>query len=95
MRIGPWLVAALLALALAPGCSPRGGEGAAAPSVREVQEFHSAVVDDDAIIVERLLTARPALVNARNEQGQTPLQVANQRGAHEAANVLRDHGAEE
>lgn len=95
MRWWGFVAGAMIILALAGGCASKDGAGGAGPSARDVQEFHAAVADDDAIIVERLLAAKPALANARNEQGQTPLQTANQRGASEAADVLRRHGAKE
>lgn len=82
--------AAILLAVLTAGC---GKPKAAQLTDTEVKEFFTAVEDGDAAIVERLIKAKPALVNARNENGQTPLQVATQRNNEEVADVLRKNGA--
>jgi len=63
------------------------------PSEQEVQEFRSALKDGDAAIVDRLLSAKPGLVNVKDETGRTPLADAEARGDDEMLQVLRRHGA--
>lgn len=65
-----------------------------APSAHEIQEFRDALRDGDAAIVDRLLAARPGLVNVRDEQGRTPLAEAMERGDEEMVQVLRKHGGQ-
>ena len=84
-----FLACSLTALA---GC---GKKEASAPSANDVQEFHSAVQDGDAEIIRRLLQAKPGLVNAKNQLGQTPLQVAKQKGADDLVEVLKKFGGTE
>jgi hypothetical protein len=45
--------------------------------------------------VDRLIRAKPALVNAPNQNGETPLKVAGQRGSEDVADLLRKHGGHE
>lgn len=85
-------LAAIIGCAAMVGC---GKPDVAAPSVNDTTEFFNAVQDGDAEIVRRLVQAKPGLVNARNEQGQTALQVANQRGSEDLADVLKKAGAKE
>lgn len=89
----------LLALACLPafwvaGC---GKKGQAAPdaSSNEVRQFHDAINDGDAEIVRRLLAAKPYLANAKNEQGVTPLNEAEQHNNDEVADVIRKAGGRE
>jgi ankyrin repeat protein len=58
-----------------------------------VQEFRSALKDGDAAIVDRLLSAKPGLVNVKDETGRTPLADAEARGDDEMVQVLKRHGA--
>lgn len=58
----------------------------------EITEFFSAVQDGDATIVDRLLSAKPALANARNSQGQTPLAIAQQASNDDLVSVIKRHG---
>jgi ankyrin repeat protein len=58
----------------------------------EISEFHAAVQDGDADIVRRLVQAKPYLVNEKNEQGLTPLKVAEEKGNEELAEVLKKAG---
>lgn len=74
------------------GCGKRKVEP---PSETEESEFQTAVQDGDADIVDRLLRAKPALVNIPDSTGKMPLTVANEKGATELADVLRKHGAHE
>lgn len=62
------------------------------PSQQEVQEFRNALDDGDAAIVDRLLSAKPGLVNVRDESGRTPLARAEERGDDEMVQVLERHG---
>ncbi len=62
------------------------------PSSTEVQEFRNALNDGDAVIVDRLLSAKPGLVNIRDEQGRTPLAQARARDDSEMVEVIRRHG---
>lgn len=66
-----------------------------APSANDVTEFHAAVQDGDAAIVDRLLKAKPALVNSPNQNGETPLKVAKQKSNDELAEVIQKHGGHE
>jgi ankyrin repeat protein len=74
------------------GC---GKPAPALPTQQETQEFHSALMDGDAAIVDRLLSAKPALANARDQQGKTPLAHARERGDDELAHVIERHGGKE
>jgi hypothetical protein len=81
-----------LFLTIALGC---GKSKVEAPSANDVTEFHNAVQEGDATIVERLLSAKPNLVNAPNERGETPLKVAKQKNNDELADVITKHGGHE
>lgn len=74
------------------GC---GKSEAPPPTQVEVQEFFAAVQEGDAVIVDRLLKAKPNLANAKNSAGETPLQVARKQNNEELAEVLKKHGAKE
>ena len=74
------------------GC---GKKSAALPSAHEVQEFHAAVQDGDAAIVDRLLRAKPQMANARNAAGETPLAVAKKQPDSDVADVINKHGGHE
>ena len=65
------------------------------PSANDVAEFQSAVQDGDAMVVDRLLKAKPALVNVPNQNGETPLKVAKQQNNDELAEVIQKHGGHE
>ena len=83
-----WLII-LMVPVLASAC---GRKAAAPPSANDVQEFHSAVQDGDAAIVDRLLRAKPELVNVRNAAGETPLAAARKQPDSEVAEVIKKHG---
>ena len=86
----------VLTLAALPSLAACGHKSAAPdPGSREVTEFHAAVLDGDADVLERLIRAKPFLVNAKNANGETPLRVATQKGNQEVADLLRKHGAHE
>jgi ankyrin repeat protein len=87
-----WVFATcIVAIGLA-GC---GKAKVAAPSANDVTEFHAAVQDGDATIVDRLLKAKPSLVNAPNQNGETPLKVAKQKSNDELVEVIQKHGGHE
>ena len=90
MRIS-LVITVALALSLC-GC---GKPVAKTVTPHEVSEFHSVVRDGDALIVERHLAAKPGLVNARDENGKSPLAAAREAGHDDVADVLRKHGAAE
>ena len=77
------------------GCGGKKPEAAPDPKSNEVQQFHEALRDGDVEIVRRLIGAKPYLVNAANEQGLTPLKVAQQAGNEELATLLKEKGARE
>lgn len=77
---------------LLAGCAPKQPQAPPDPKSTEVVEFHAALRDGDVDIISRLLSAKPYLVNARNEQGQSPLQVAEQSGNQELADLIRKRG---
>jgi ankyrin repeat protein len=76
----------LVVLLALSGC---GKAEAPPPTATEVSEFFNAVQDGDAEIVSRLLKAKPGLASAKNENGETALQVAESRGLDEVAEALR------
>lgn len=92
-----WMAAAALACALGSFSAGCGGKPPAAPdpTSNEVSQFHDAVRDGDVEIVRRLIAAKPYLVNARNEQGVSPLQAARQGGNDELAALIREKGGKE
>ena len=81
-----------LTVLFGPGCGKAKVE---APSSNDVSEFHAAVQDGDAAVVDRLLKAKPALVNAPNQNGETPLKVAKQKNNDELAEVIQKNGGHE
>lgn len=83
LLFGPWL----------SGCAPKQPAAPPDPKSREVVEFHAALQDGDVEIIRRLIAAKPFLVNARNEQGVSPLQVAEQQGNQELIDLLKQKGA--
>jgi hypothetical protein len=85
------LAAACVAIAV-PGC---GKPKPQPPSATEVQEFQNALNDGDAAIVDRLLSAKPGLVNIRDSQGRTPLAQAKAREDSEMVQVIERHGGKE
>lgn len=83
---GPWVIVG------PTGCSkPR----PAVLNATEIQEFQNAMNDGDAAIVDRLLSAKPGLVNVRDAQGRTPLQQARERDDAELIQVIERHGGKE
>lgn len=84
-----WTCIFLAVVSLGTGCAK---SPPPPPSQQEVQEFRNALNDGDAAIVDRLLSAKPGLVNVRDESGRTPLAVAEEKGDEEMAQVLRRHG---
>lgn len=58
------------------------------------EDIHKAVQQGDAAAVQELLTTNPALVNQKNEYGQTPLHTALLRGKTEIAGLLIAQGAD-
>src|SRR5262245_29836000 len=84
----------LEALLLLSGCHHQ-ETPAAAPSAGDVSEFDSAVRDGDTSIVSRLIKAKPEMINAKDEQGKTPLKIATEKGDQEMADLLRRHGGHE
>lgn len=90
------LVGAVLGVSLVTvgpvGC---GRPKPAQPSSTEVQEFQNAMNDGDAAIVDRLLSAKPGLVNVRDSQGRTPLRQARDRDDAELIQVIERHGGKE
>ena len=76
----------------AAGCSKSTVEP---PNQTEISEFQTALQDGDADIVDRLIKAKPSLVNTPDPSGKMPLTVANEKGATEVADVLKKHGAHE
>lgn len=81
-----------LVILILTGCGRKAPEP---PSANDVQEFHAAVQDGDATIVDRLLRAKPALANAKNASGETPLTAAKRQTDSEVAEVIRKHGGHE
>jgi ABC-type glycerol-3-phosphate transport system substrate-binding protein len=65
------------------------------PAASDVTEFDSAVRDGDTDIVSRLIKAKPEMVNAKDENGKTPVTIATEKGDQEMANLLRRHGGHE
>jgi ankyrin repeat protein len=57
------------------------------------QPIHAAITRADTKEVRRLLDANPALVDAGNEIGASPLHRAVGRGVHKLAALLLDRGA--
>jgi ankyrin repeat protein len=84
---------ALLTLAGA-GCG-RKGASTAPPSASDVAEFDSAVRDGDTSIVSRLISAKPEMINAKDENGKTPVTIATEKGDQEMIALLRRHGGHE
>jgi ankyrin repeat protein len=74
------------------GCGKRKAEPV---TETERTEFFSAVQDGDAMIVDRLLSAKPGLASARNAQGETALTIARRAGNDDLVAVIRRHGGTE
>jgi ankyrin repeat protein len=64
----------------------------AVPSASDVAEFDAAVRDGDTAIISRLIKAKPEMINAKDENGKTPLTIATEKGDQEMADLLRRHG---
>jgi ankyrin repeat protein len=64
-------------------------------SARDVSEFESAVQDGDADIVDNLLTEKPGLANVRDQNGKTPLDIAEAKGQSDMIEVIKKHGGKE
>lgn len=91
-RVG---IAVVAVLALA-GCHHQTAPTAtAAPSASDVTEFDSAVRDGDTTVIGRLLKAKPEMINAKDENGKTPVTIATEKGDQEMATYLRNHGGHE
>jgi ankyrin repeat protein len=85
---------AMAAFLLMAGCHHE-TVSTAAPSAGDVSEFDSAVRDGDTSIVSRLIKAKPEMINAKDENGKTPLTIATEKGDQEMADLLRRHGGHE
>ena len=85
---------AIAAFILMAGCHHQ-TTPTAAPSASEVAEFDSAVRDGDTSIVSRLIKAKPEMINAKDENGKTPLTIATEKGDQAMADLLRRPGAHE
>ena len=82
-----------LAVALLTGCHHGGSQSnIAPPTASEVTEFDSAVRDGDTTIISQLLTAKPDMINARDENGKTPLTIANEKSDTDMVALLKKHG---
>jgi len=68
----------------------------AVPTVTSSQpvQIYDAVKHGDTLQIRRLLEARPELVGARDEKGNTPLHLAASRGDVAMGEALIDNGAE-
>jgi ankyrin repeat protein len=71
------------------------GASTAPPSASDVAEFDSAVRDGDTSIVSRLISAKPEMINAKDENGKTPVTIATEKGDQEMIALLRRHGGHE
>ena len=91
-RVYRVLTLIIIATLLPIGC---GKKPPAQLSANDIQEFHAAVQDGDATIVDRLLRAKPALVNAKNAAGETPLAVAKRQTESDVADTIHKHGGRE
>ncbi|WWD21036.1 hypothetical protein CI109_105517 [Kwoniella shandongensis] len=60
----------------------------------ELSPIHEAVISDAIDEVKRLLAQDPALINARDDFGYTPLHLAADRGYPEITRLLLLHGAD-
>ena len=77
------------------GCGKKTDAAGPHFSTKTVDEFFSAVEDGDVDIVRRLLQAKPGLANAKNQGGQSALQVATAKGNQDMADLLRKSCAKE
>ena len=85
---------AILALFVLAGCHhPPASTSTAVPAASDVTEFDSAVRDGDTAIIGRLIKAKPEMINAKDENGKTPLTIATEKGDKEMIVYLRDRGA--
>lgn len=82
-----------LAAALLAGMIFGGGSIAAARG-GDPQGIHDAASRGDVAEIRRLLTTDPALRDARDDRGLTPLHIAAAQGRREAAEILLAAGAE-
>jgi ankyrin repeat protein len=57
------------------------------------QDIHAAAEAGDVARVTEILTSRPELVSAKNEEGLTPVHLAARRGHAEVVELLLDRGA--
>src|SRR5579862_6797001 len=80
----------------AMGCHGGGSQtNMAPPSAFDVTEFDSAVRDGDTEIVSRLIKAKPEMINAKDENGKTPVAIANEKNDKDMADLLKRHGGHE
>lgn len=89
----------ILLCALAIGFGLTGCHHQAAPpvavSASDVAEFDSAVRDGDTDIISRLIKAKPEMINAKDENGKTPVTIATEKGDTAMADLLKRHGGHE
>ena len=73
------------------------GCGKVAPSFtsHEKSEFLTAVNDGDSDVVDQLLIEKPGLVNIRDQNNQTPLDIAEKQNNSDMIAVLKKHGGKE
>ena len=73
------------------------GCGKVAPSFtsHEKSEFFTAVNDGDSDVVDQLLIEKPGLVNIRDQNNQTPLDIAEKLNNSDMIAVLKKHGGKE
>lgn len=73
------------------------GCGKVAPSFtnHEKTEFLTSVKDGDSDVVDQLLIEKPGLVNIRDQNNQTPLDIAEKQNNSDMITVLKKHGGKE
>lgn len=86
---------ATLALLGVSGCHHGAPAAGPTPSASDVTEFDSAVRDGDTDIVSRLITAKPEMLNAKDENGKTPLTIATEKNDAEMVKLIKRRGGHE